>query len=295
MRRARTRPTSRRRRRSLSRRRARQAPCARQDLEVVAVKRRPPAGDPAPTPALPPPPVRSSRPADCASGLAAAGQYRPFCRPGSLRKVAGIEAGGVCHRVRCGRTAAARRRRSGRSGSRPARCARSGGRALLPSPRRYRIASRSRPSQEARETAISSLPMTSTLPVVPWSTSSPPLGGGDREDLAIPARRRRIGRVDEVLTVRPEDCDDFLQSSRFGRLDQRAHRVLRRRERSIAGAAARLHDRSADSTRTDHGQSARRSSTHGLDFTGAVLRRRASCSCCADRASWPRVPTFPLE
>ena len=56
----------------------------------------------------------------------------------------------------------------------------------------------------------------------------PSLGDRRREYFPIPARGRRIGRVNELLTVRPEDGDDFLQCSRFGRRDQCPHRVLRR-------------------------------------------------------------------
>ena len=86
-------------------------------------------------------------------------------------------------------------------------------------------------------------------------------GDGGDEHFAIPARRRGIGRIHELLTVRSEDRDDLLEVSRFGGINERAHGVLRAGELALlSGGGGR-----ACRERTQHGAHARHGRHHASD------------------------------
>jgi hypothetical protein len=61
----------------------------------------------------------------------------------------------------------------------------------------------------------------------------PSLGDRNRKDLAIAARGRRIGGVEQLLPVRSEDGEQVVQVRGLGRVVQGAHRSLGRVERAM--------------------------------------------------------------
>ena len=180
----------------------------------------------------------------------AAGQYSPFCLPGSLRKRRREQALRAFRRVPVARSDAAPRRTSRQipitaSSLRPIRRASTSSlpAAVVESPalRVLHERNRERPFLVADD---------ERLAVGALIQQPPPFGDGDREDLAVPARGRRIGRGDQLLSVGTEDGQQFVQVPGLGRVGQRADGVFRRRERPLGGALCRDGERCAVSAST---------------------------------------------
>ena len=235
------------RRRSPSRRR-RGRPLRRQDPEVVAVERR------RRWPSLP-----SGRPsaAACAtrspSGLRfsprTAGQYRPFCLPGSLPERPARNSPRACRRARAARRAAARRRRSRQiritaSSLRPIRRASTSSLPAAVSNRQPFA-----PSTSGTGNGQSSLPMTSVLRSGPLVDQPPAFGHRDGEHLAMPAAR--VAGSDESTSSLPSGPK--IATARFGLLAgfDRRRPARARRLRAwrtigcVGGASARQRGASA--------------------------------------------------
>ena len=119
----------------------------------------------------------------------------------------------------------------------------------------------------------SSLPMTSVLRSFPWSASRQRLGGGDREDLAVAAGGRRIGRVDQLLPSGPKMATSSSTSRLWPPRRAPARRLPASRMSAACGAAARARSQRGQSDQRAHARHTRAdessSSSSGLDRSPA--------------------------
>ena len=190
------------------------------------------------------------------------------------------------------RSGAGPSRRRGRSRSPPARCARSGARALLPCRRRYRIASSCRSSRAGRETASSRCRRSASCALVPRSCRRQPSAMATVNTSRF---RRAVAGSAEANSSSPSAPKIACSSSdgrRAGRRRQRAQRLAPASRRFAATPAARRRTRRFDDER--HAQ--QRHGEHGL-----TRHRRlpppppfssASCFGCSSHGCSPRAPTF---